>query len=113
MNIDELSPATIGEDKFVLTLDPISDPPRVGYAVQVNVDYTGTGANGASPPILFGVQGRTAKSFVERIFRRRLPRQITFIPVASGEHVILVQELRHNRWQGRLHITVVGDSREE
>lgn len=109
MNIDDLSPATIGEDKIALTVDPSTDPPTALRAVQINVDYAATEPFGVALPLDMIVQGPTEDSYVERTFRRFKPTTLSFVPLAAGEHLVLLRETAHNRWIGRLRITVVGD----
>jgi hypothetical protein len=109
MNIDELSPATIGEDKIVLVLDSSTDPATALKAVQVNVDYSATGNAGIALPLDMIVQGPTEESYIERTFRRFKPNTLSFVPIAAGEYLVLLREQAHNRWVGRLRLTVVGD----
>jgi hypothetical protein len=108
MNIDELSPATIGEDKIALSLDPSTDPAQALKAVQINVDYS-EAEGGVALPLDFIVQGPTEESYIGRTFRRFRPSALSFVPVAAGEHLVLLREQGHNRWVGRLRITIVGD----
>src|SRR3954469_2636970 len=109
MNIDELSPATIGEDKISLTIDPSTDPPTALKAVQVNVDYSAADPFGVELPLNMIVQGPTAESYIERTFRRFVPNTLSFVPLAAGEYLVVLREVAHNRWVGRLRFTVVGD----
>lgn len=110
MNIDELSPATIGEDKIVLTLDPSTDPATALKAVQVNVDYSKADLDGGiALPLDMIIQGPTEESYIARTFRRFVPRTLSFIPLAAGTHLVLLREQAHNRWVGRLRVTVIGD----
>lgn len=109
MNIDQLSPATIGEDKIALSLDASTNPATALRAVQVNVDYSAAGEAGIALPLDLIVQGPTEDGYIERTFRRFKPSTISFVPLAAGEHLVLLREQAHNRWVGRLRINVVGD----
>ncbi len=113
MNIDQLSPAYIGEDKITLELDPSTSSPRVFQSVQVNVDYSPADPSGVVLPLELIVQGPTKASFIEKVFRKFAPENISFKPIAAGEHLILLREVAHNRWVGRLRIQVSGDSFEQ
>jgi hypothetical protein len=110
MNIDELSPATIGEDKIVLAVDPSTDPPTALKAVQINVDYGKADAEGGvALPLDLIIQGPTQESYIARTYRRFVPKTLSFVPIAAGVHLVLLREQAHNRWVGRLRIVVIGD----
>jgi len=109
MNIDELSPPTIGEDKIVLVLDASTVAPQVFHAVQINVDYSNTLPEGVALPLDMIVQGPDADSYKERVFRKYKPQTLSFVPLAAGEHLVLLREQAHNRWVGRIVVTVLGD----
>jgi hypothetical protein len=109
MNLDELSPATIGEEKITLTLDSSTPVPKVFALVQVNVDYSSALPAGIALPLDFIVQGPSQDSYKEKVFRRYLPQSLSFIPIEAGAHLVLLREQAHNRWLGRLIVTVAGD----
>lgn len=110
MNIDEFSPATVGEEMIALTLDSSTPTPKVFLIVQVNVDYSDAlDAGGPALPLDFIVQGPSAVSYKENVFRRFLPRTLSFVPIEAGEHLVLLREQAHNRWIGRLRVIVAGD----
>lgn len=108
MNIDQFSPATIGEEKFVLSVGANSLLQVFGI-VQIDVDYTQAFPEGPVLPLEFVIQGQAPNSYISRIFRKAPPRSITFTPIASGEHLVLLREVAHNRWIGKLRIQVTGD----
>ena len=112
--IDKLSPVYIGEDRFGLTLDPISDPPLVGRQITVNVDYSDAGDDGVELPLEFIVQpgfdgGGPGNGYKRVWFSRVAPSTLTFVAPAAGQFLLLLKEVYHNRWQGRLIVTVQGD----
>lgn len=109
MNIDRLSPATIGEDKIVCKLDSASLV-LVGYTVQVSFDYSKCLPEGASLPLEVIVQGPTEASYLAKMYRSLRPVQFSFIPSEVGEHLVLIREVAHNRWTGQLRIVVAGDT---
>lgn len=108
MNIDELSPATIGEEKITLQLDPGTNA-KVFSVVQVNVDYSPAEPAGVAVPLDFIIQGPSVSSYRERVFRRSRPNTLSFVPIEAGEHLVLLREQAHNRWIGRLIVTIAGD----
>lgn len=109
MNIDQFSPAYIGEDKIALTLDPASTSPRVFASIQILVDYDGADPAGVVLPLELIIQGPTPASFSQKVFRKTKPNSVSFRPIAAGEHLVLLREVAHNRWVGRLRVQVSGD----
>lgn len=109
MKIDDFSPAYIGEDKIVLSLDASTPTPKVFTSVQVAIDYSSAEPEGVVLPLELIIQGPTEASFVEKTYRKFRPDSISFKPIAAGEHLVLLREVAHNRWVGRLRIEVVGD----
>jgi hypothetical protein len=109
MKIDDFSPAYIGEDKIILTLDQASSSPRVFSSIQVNIDYSETLPEGVAMPLELIVQGPTEAGFVERTYRKFKPESVSFKPIAAGEYLVLLREVAHNRWVGRLRFVVTGD----
>ena len=108
--LDILSPLYIDEDKFTLELDSVS----VAIALQpmtLNINYDEADPEGAMLPIEVIVQPPTedGTGYIQKIFRNFIPSSFTFTPINAGDHLVLVKELGHNRWQGRLLITIEGD----
>jgi hypothetical protein len=54
-------------------------------------------------------QGPLAGQRQRRLFEHALPSSVLLTPRSGGRHFILIRELHHNRWQGRLFIDVAGD----
>ncbi len=113
MKIDDFSPAYIGEDVIVLSLDPSTPEPKVFTSVQIAIDYSGAEPSGVALPLELIIQGPTAASFVEKTYRKTRPASVSFRPLAAGEHLVLLREVAHNRWVGRLRVEVTGDSFEK
>lgn len=109
-HIDEIAPTYIGEDRIRLTLDPSTANPRAHQHVLVNVDYSMTLPEGLMLPLEVTVAGPSATSFTRRIERRRAPASVTFLPREGGTYLVRVAELGHNRWWGRIQVTVAGDT---
>lgn len=98
----------MGEDRIALSVDPDSSP-RTGQRVTVNLDYAGAGENGVVPPIVITAtpalgDGRGAQ---RRVFARR-PSSFSFRADVPGQWLIVAAESAHNRYQGRLVVTVAG-----
>jgi hypothetical protein len=109
MNIDTLSPSYVGEDKIVLTLDASTSNPRAFTPVQIDVDYSACAPAGVELPLELIIQGPTPASYREKTYRKFVPKSISFQPIASGEYLVLLREVAHNRWIGKLRIQVTGD----
>jgi hypothetical protein len=110
MIIDQLSPAYVGEDVFVLALDPELPAPRVGVPSQVNADYSGADANGGAVlPVEFLVVAPDGGPRVSSVLRATLHRSFLFVPSVPGPHLVLVREIAHNRFLGRLVVDVAGE----
>lgn len=111
MNVDEVSPAYVGEERIKLSVSP-GTPARVGQVVQIDVDFSACLPEGASMPLDFIVQGPTEEGFVSKTYRERLPVQLSFMPAQAGPHLVLLREQTHNRWHGKLKLQVEGDRAE-
>jgi len=117
---DEISPRTLGEDRFDLTLDVpegldvLDFVARAHSLVTVNVSYERADPEGALLPLEFVVVGPSGDSTRQtRHFQRFAPSTITFRPREGGETLVVLRELYHNRWFGRLVIDVEGDQLED
>lgn len=105
-NLDDISPRYIGEAKFTLTA--ATDRPRAGAPVIVDIDY-GSDARGIELPLECVVQGTADGSYWRQMFDLFAPPSVAFTPIEGGPHVVMVRELGHNRWWGRLEIDVAGE----
>lgn len=110
MNLDEVSPAYVGEERIALQVDPSTDA-LVGRVVQVDLDYSGCDPEGPSLPLQLTIRPPDSKKAgaVTKTFRDRVPSQISFVPQQAGTHLVMVKELAHNRWIGRLSLEIAGD----
>lgn len=112
MDLDIISPPTIGEDRIGVQLSAGTSQPRVGTPVTVEFDYADADQDGGCVlPIVASVQPPTidGRGYKRKVFGRALPLSFTFVPETAGEHLVVVRESAHNRWQGRLVVVVVGD----
>lgn len=106
---DDISPRYLREDRIDLQL---SDPDAVPSAMRsfvVDVDYQRTLPNHVALPLILEVLGPSQASYRRRIFRRAPPSSVVITPQEGGEHRIILREAAHNRWWGKLAVTVAGD----
>jgi hypothetical protein len=109
-----LSPAHVGSDKISLALAPDSEPLLPWVPIIVNVSYASVPSAGVSLPMVFTIQpgddiGGEARGYQRTTYRKHVPDSLTFRVPAAGLYLVTLKELFHNRWQGRLVITVEGD----
>lgn len=107
--IDEISPPYVGEDKLILSLNDPATALLSHVPFQVNIDYSAALPGGVKLPLELVFQGPDAGQLQRRVFERTLPESLLLVPRARGQHFILLRELFHNRWQGRLLVDVQGD----
>lgn len=111
--LDELSPRYVGEDRISLTLDS-TDTPQAGRALLLNVDYSATMPEGVVLPLILTIVPPSEDQEPEvRVFRRRAPTSIPITPREGGVHLVSLREAAHNRWWGRLRVTVSGELTDE
>lgn len=107
---DAISPRYLREDRVDLSLaDPDSAPSALRSFV-VNVDYARTLPQYVVMPLVFEVFGPSSASYRRRVFRRTPPSSIVITPQEGGEHRLILREAAHNKWWGKLAVTVAGDS---
>lgn len=109
MQIEDLSPATVGEDRIAVELADPETKPTALRPVLVNISYDAADPEGVVLPIEVLVQSPVAEGFEEKVFRHSKPTSYAFTPITAGSHLVLVREQAHNRWVGRLVIDVQGD----
>ncbi len=109
--IDIISPRTIGEDKILIAVDPVSEPLLAGSPITLNFDYQNTVPGGVVLPLELIVQpgfGRGEGYFTE-IFRRQRPNSFAFSLPGAGIWLVTLRECAHNFWQGRIKLDVGGE----
>jgi hypothetical protein len=111
--LDELSPPYLREERIDLTLDESIVTPAAFSSVLVNVDYARTLPEGVMLPLIMEVQGPSAQSYIRREFMRQAPDTLIFTPSEGGPHLVVLREVAHNRWWGRLHLSVEGERLDE
>jgi len=112
--IDTIAPTYIGKDAISLNINEDSEPLQAHKVLQIDIDYTNCGEEGVSVPVELIIQpgfggGGTANGYTNKIYRRTAPSRILYRPPQGGEYLILLREIHHNRYQGRLLIEVAGD----
>ena len=110
--IDLVSPINVGIDKFVLSIDEASLPLYSYKLVTINIDYSAAEPEGIKLPIIIVVQPAfgDGTGYIRRVFSRAAPSSFSFYAsVGAGNYLIVVKELGHNQWQGRLVVSVAGD----
>lgn len=110
--IDELSPDYIGAERITLTLDAAQARVAALESVLVQVDYAKALPEGVVLPLLLEVQGPSPGSYQRRAFTRVAPKALVFTPREGGPHLVLLRELAHNRWVGKLRLDVEGETLE-
>lgn len=108
--LEEISPETIGEDRIDLQLDDGNLQPRAGQTIVVNIDYSRCAPDGIRLPLELVVQTPSVTGIVQRFFTRTRPTSISFRAREGGAYLVMVREVAHNRWFGRLGVQVAGES---
>ena len=108
-SVDEISPPYVGEDKLVLALADPQASILANVPFQVDVDYSAAEPNGLELPMVLILQAPDGSETVNRKFSRSFPSSLLLKATMRGQHFILLRELYHNRWQGRLIVDVEGE----
>lgn len=107
--VDEVSPASYGQDLLVLSLVP-GQTPRQFEAVLLDVDYSAADPSGVVLPLELTVMGESGVATFQRsTFARVRPSQLSIIPREGGKLLVRLAEAHHNRWFGALELDVVGE----
>lgn len=109
--LDAISPETIGEDKIAITVDPSSQPLLVNRVITLHFDYSATYPEGVVKPLKLHVQPAfgDGTGYFEVEFHRSVPRSYAFTLPGAGQWLVLLREIGHNSWQGRIVLDVGGD----
>lgn len=106
--LDEISPPYVGEDRLALAVDDNQVGIEALKSILVNVDYSACAPEGAMCPLVLEVHGPSER-VVYREYLREPPTSIVFTPHEGGAHRVLLRELAHNHWWGRLELDVEGE----
>ncbi len=107
-NIDELAPADVGEDRLVLT-NASTATPKAFTPITIDVDYSACDPAGVVLPLEFTITAPSKSGFSRKLFTRTAPSSIIFTPREGGAHLVRLTEVGHQRWWGKLVVTVSGD----
>lgn len=107
--VDEVSPASYGQDLIVLSLVP-GQTPRQFEPVLIDVDYSACDPAGVVLPLELTIMGESgAATFQSSTFARLKPTQLAVIPREGGRMLVRLAEAHHNRWLGTLELDVIGE----
>jgi hypothetical protein len=107
--VDEVSPASYGEDRIVLSVVP-GQTPRQFEAVLIDVDYSACDPAGVVLPLeAIVTQESGASTFQRQTFDNLAPSQLAVVPREGGQMLVRLAEKHHNRWFGALEISVAGE----
>ena len=111
--IDLLSPDNVGEEKIRILLRNETTL-RAFQSITVDFNYDDVEINGLIPPLEFIVQptfglGGESSGYLYKQFTRDAPSEFTFDVPSAGIYLVVLREAWHNRYWGRLEITVEGD----
>ncbi len=107
-NIDELAPADVGEDMIVLANESTATP-KAFTPVTITIDYSACDPAGVMLPLELTITAPSRSGFLRRQFARTAPSSIIFTPREGGDHLVRITEVGHQRWWGKLVVTVSGD----
>lgn len=107
--LEEISPRYIREKRLDLTLDQSVTAPSAFNPILVNVSYARTLPDGVMLPLVLEVQGPSPQSYQRREYTTVRPDGIIFTPREGGVHLVVLREVAHNRFWGRLRIDVAGE----
>lgn len=106
---DELCPDYVGEKRIILNLDDALATFRARSTVLIDVDYTDCDPEGIALPLVLTIATERGTTFERRVFTRKAPSQVSFVPREGGLYTVRLAEFAHNRWFGALTVTVLGD----
>lgn len=107
--VDEISPASYGQDLIRLSLLDPQEVPRAQRPVVIDVDYSRTLPAGVMLPLELTITSESGAALYRRtVFRRLAPVQLTIVPQEGGAHLVRLAEQHHNRWVGILRLQVDG-----
>lgn len=103
--LDEIAPDYMGDDRVSVTLQEGS-PTTAFVPLWLRVNYDECAPEGVMLPLELIVRGPS--SVKRKIYSRNAPTLLHYKPVEGGTHLIMLREVAHNRWWGRLKVDVRG-----
>ena len=112
--IDLVSPITLGAKLLKIEVDESSEPLLNYQPIKVNFNYDDADAvGGIILPLILTIQAAEFLGedggYRRKFFKRSAPSSYIFTVPSAGEYLVTLREFAHNRYQGRLQITVGGD----
>jgi len=128
-SMDELSPDYMGEDRLVLlpqlrlvpagALNPDGTINKNIKTIDIyrahqnhywKVVYTQCDPEGVVLPLEMIVRGPSQSSYKRKVYSTHAPNVLHYKPTEGGVHLIMLREVAHNRWWGRINVNVTGPS---
>lgn len=111
--IDTISPDFMAAKRITVSVNKDCEPLMAFKRIVIDIDYTATEPEGVVLPLELIVQpgfggGGPANGYRRKVFKYTAPESYTFTVPSSGDYLILVREIFHNKWQGSTVITVGG-----
>lgn len=109
--LDLISPTNVGSDQISITLEEGVSPVQ-NKAFTIFFDYSqAQDLGGLVLPIELIVQplNLDLDAYFKKVFRRSFPSSFSFSLPGAGDYLIVMRECFHNKFQGRLVITLSGD----
>jgi hypothetical protein len=106
--IDEICPDYVGDDRITVTLDPDSTP-RAFSPFTVRINYSRCDPEGVVLPLEICLVAPSGANSECTTIRTVVPDIRIFMPREGGAHLVVVRELYHNQWWGRLRVQVAGE----
>jgi hypothetical protein len=108
-SIDELSPDYLGDDRIGVSVSTDTPIPSAFMPVTVDVDYSECSPEGIVLPLELIIRGPSPDSNQSKIFSKNAPESLTFKPREGGLHIVILREVAHNRYWGRVKFQVAGE----
>jgi hypothetical protein len=112
--IDIISPVEMGEQRISVTLDETSKPLLAFKPITINFDYSNASPEGIVLPLEIEVQPDAkhiaqAGGYRTKIYRTIAPESYTFTVPSAGDYLVVLREIYHMQWYGKLLLEVDGD----
>lgn len=112
--IDTVSPNYLGEARIGVSVNSACEPLMTFKRVIMDFEYGDASPEGVVLPLELIVQpafggGGVANGYRRVVYRKTAPESASFTVPSAGDYLILLREMAHNQWHGKLVITVGGD----
>lgn len=111
--VDFIAPDYVEEEMFSIRM-PDLESPKANQVFLVEFDYSKAGEYGVVLPLELIVQpcfgpGGVGSGYRRVVFRRVVPDRYMLKLPSAGLYLIVLREMFHNQWFGRLEVEAVGD----